>query len=67
MAQPAPAQPVTRHYYAGSWPVSRLFMIVAVILFVIASLMAGDVLFKGDDYLPWMLGGFASVALSWAV
>jgi hypothetical protein len=29
--------------------------------------MAGGVLFKGDGYLPWMLGGFASVALSWAV
>jgi hypothetical protein len=62
-----PAQPATRHYYAGSWPVSRLFLIVAVVLFVIASLMAGDVLLKGDDYIPWMLGAFASVALSWAV
>ena len=67
MAQPAQPQPAYRHYYAGTWPVSRLFLLVAVILFVFASLMAGSVLFKGDDYLPWMLGGFASVALSWAV
>jgi hypothetical protein len=67
MAQPAQPQPACRHYYAGTWPVSRLFLIVAVILFVVASLMAGGVLFKGDGYLPWMLGGFASVALSAAV
>jgi hypothetical protein len=60
-------QPAVHHYYAGSWPVSRLFLIVAVILFVIASLMAGGVLLKGGGYIPWMLGGFASVTLSWAV
>jgi hypothetical protein len=61
-----PAQPAPRHYYAGSWPISRLFMIVAVILFAVASLIAGNVIFKGSDYAPWVLGAFASVALSWA-
>jgi hypothetical protein len=62
-----PAQPATRHYYAGTWPVARLFMIVACVLFVIAALIAGNVILKGGDYLPWALGGFASVALSAAV
>jgi hypothetical protein len=60
-------QPVTRRYYAGTFPLYRLFLLVACILFVIAALIAGNVLFKGSDYVPWMLGGFASVALGAAV
>lgn len=43
---------------------ARLLFLVACILFVIAALFAGSVL--TGDYLPWVLGGFASVALAWA-
>lgn len=61
MAQPQ------RTYAVGSFPVSRLLMLVACVLFVIAALIAGAVLDSGGSYIPWVLGGFAAVALSWAV
>ena len=52
-------------YTAGPITASRLLMFVACLLFVVAALGAGDVI-KAVDWLPWALGGFASVALAWA-
>jgi hypothetical protein len=45
---------------------TRILYLVACILFVIASLAAGTVL-HGWTWEPWMLGGFAAIALGWAV
>jgi hypothetical protein len=57
-----PAHPVL----VGTFPLARLLFLVACILFVIAALIAGGV-FSTGNYLPWVLGGFAAVALGWAV
>lgn len=40
-------------------------MFVAIVLFVVAALMAGNVVFKGDNYIPFLIGGFAAVAAAW--
>lgn len=42
----------------------RVLWFVACLLFVIAALAAGNVLHT--DYVPFVLGGFSSVALAWA-
>jgi hypothetical protein len=46
---------------------SRVLFFVATVLFVIAALIAGNVVFKGSNYVPFALGGFAAVALAWAL
>jgi hypothetical protein len=46
--------------------VARLLMLVACILFVVAALIFGGV-FTGLTAWSFMAGGFAAVALAWAV
>jgi hypothetical protein len=55
-----------RRSIAAGWPVSRLLLILAVIFFVIDSLLAGGVITGGS--LDWLLpAGLASLALSFLV
>jgi formate hydrogenlyase subunit 3/multisubunit Na+/H+ antiporter MnhD subunit len=61
MAQPQPARPATH-----PWTLSRVLMLIAFTCFLIAALIAAKILSFGT-WLPWVLGGFASVALSWTV
>lgn len=63
-AQPAGPR---RVYAVGVFSLYRVFMVVACILFVIAALIAGQVFSTSASYIPWTLGGFAAVALAWAV
>jgi hypothetical protein len=49
----------------SNWTLSRFLMLIACILFIIAALMAGNVIFKGSDFIPWALGGAAAWSLSW--
>jgi hypothetical protein len=60
MAQPQPVIAV------GTITFSRVLMLIACILFVIAALAAGGVF---TTVSPWAFGfgGFAAVALAWAV
>lgn len=55
----------TRTVAGSPLTVGRLFMFVAIVLFVVAALMAGNVVFKGDNYIPFLIGGFAAVAAAW--
>ena len=57
MSQPAPG--------TSAFTLSRLLMLAACALFVVAALMAGGVITAA--YLPWLLGAFAAVALAWAL
>lgn len=61
-----PAQQSNMRVAGSPITINRVFMFVAAILFVIAALIAGNVVGNGD-YLPWVFGGFAAVALAWAL
>jgi hypothetical protein len=57
-----PARPVV----IGTWPVSRLLIILAFIFFVLAALLAGGVI-TGSG-LAWLLpAGLAALALAYLV
>lgn len=66
MAQPAPAQASGPRYAAGYWPPSRLLMVLAAALFVVAALDAAFTWNIGPA-LAWAFGGFAALCLSWAM
>jgi hypothetical protein len=56
----------TRPVVVGSWPVSRLLIILAFIFFVLAALLAGGVI-TGSG-LGWLLpAGLAALTLAWLV
>lgn len=59
VAPPAPA------HYVGAVPVSRIFLLISGICFVIASVCAAAV-FHGP-VLAWALGGVAAYVLAWAI
>jgi hypothetical protein len=40
-------------------------MFIAIVLFVIAALIAGQVILKSWSYLPFVFGAFAAVAAAW--
>lgn len=57
---------VPQRYVIGAWPVSRLLILLAVVFFVLAALLAGDVI--SADGLGWLLpAGLAAFALAFAV
>lgn len=63
----AQQQPVgTPRYAPGYWPPSRILMIVACGLFIVAALDAAFTWSIGP-FWAWGLGGFAGLAASWAL
>lgn len=59
---PAPARPVI----VGTWPVSRVLVIIAFVLFLLDALLAGGVI--NASGLGWLLpAGLACIALAWIV
>lgn len=59
-AAPAPAQP----RYVGTWPVSRIFLLIGAICLVIAAVCNAGI-FNGP-WVAWTLGAAASWFLAWA-
>jgi hypothetical protein len=57
-----PSRPVV----VGTWPVSRVLVIVAFVLFLLAALLAGGVITASG--LGWLLpAGLACLTLAWLV
>jgi hypothetical protein len=62
------SQPAERRTYAGTYPIiSRILMVIAFICFLLGALLAASLFTSGTSWVPWMLGGFASIALAWAI
>lgn len=60
-------QPVaTRRTYVSVITLPRLFMFVAFLCFLIASLIAAQVFQPSFGAWPFGFGGFAAVALAWS-
>lgn len=56
----------TRPVVVGTWPVSRILMIIAFVLFLLAALLAGGVI--AATGLGWLIpAGLACMALSFLV
>lgn len=62
--QPAPARRV--YVTSGAWPPSRLLILVSAVCFLIAALVAADVVSVGP-WAAWALGGVSAWVLAYAV
>ena len=62
---PAPGPYPAGHYVVGSWPVSRIFLLISAICFIIAAVIVAGI-FHGP-WVAWALGGVASYLLALAV
>jgi hypothetical protein len=50
----------------SKWTLPRILFVVAFVCLLLSALIAGGLVKTLGGYVPWVLGGFAAVALAWA-
>jgi hypothetical protein len=67
MTTPAPPPQPQPHPVYGYWHLSRILLVIATILFILAAFAAGGHPLAGIGEWPWAFGAFAAWVLSGAV